>query len=87
MPQEETPSLPRQTSIKNDIYAFSTAIPPSLPIAQTSYSAPYTHQIFGDLNDDDELEALTLHVQNEHSRISMRMGEYHKYTTDLLALK
>lgn len=83
MPDDE-PS-PAKNSTKNDVYAFSTALPPSfLPSVSHASMGP---QAFGDLNDDDDLENLIFHVHGESQRLSNRMNEYTKFANVLMDLK
>ncbi|KAI6191995.1 hypothetical protein M3Y97_00288000 [Aphelenchoides bicaudatus] len=85
MPIDEAPT-PKPTSSKNDVYSFSTAPPPTL-IPSMSHISSMGSQPFGDLNDDDELDTLLLHVQNEHQRLNYRLNEFNRFTGNLMELK
>lgn len=44
-------------------------------------------QAFADLNDDDELDTLLLHVQNEHQRLNNRLNEFGRFSNNLMELR
>lgn len=83
MPIDEIPT-PKPTSSKNDVYTFSTNLPPSLPPSMSQMGIP---QAFADLNDDDELDTLLLHVQNEHQRLNNRLNEFGRFSNNLMELR